>query len=293
MEARLYRLLRRFIEQVPHPRRQRAQFSDRLIVLVLLWAVLHDRSVLWATQCQNWPEELDHLLPGGSTMSRRLRSLGVLQLLERVLQQLIDAFAITMVCSIDSMPLRVGSYSHDRNATRGMAAGAKQRGYKLHGVCNNGVIRCWTLSGMARHDSQPGRELLERMPRHSGILYVTGDNAYDGNDLHQLAQKQARQLVTPPRASNQGKRDRNYNTEARLRSLDLCDPLLRSMKVTSGFGQALHAQRKQIERSFGRLVLRGMHLPPWVRRPRRVASWVTAKLIIDVYRQALKQRLVT
>src|ERR1700760_23620 len=114
MEIRLYRRLRQFILQVPHPRQQRIQFSDHLIILVLLWAYLHDRSVSWACEADNWPKELDHPLPSPSCMSRRLRRIGISQLLQRVMQKLIDLSPEPLFKTIDSMPLRVGNYSNDR-----------------------------------------------------------------------------------------------------------------------------------------------------------------------------------
>jgi hypothetical protein len=53
MEIRLYRQLRAFILQVAHPRQKRIQFGDHLIVLVLLWAYLHDRAVSRACDADN------------------------------------------------------------------------------------------------------------------------------------------------------------------------------------------------------------------------------------------------
>src|ERR1700743_326872 len=110
METRLYRRLAQFILQVGHPRAERTRVHDHLIILVLLWAYLHDRSVSWACDADNWPKELDHPLPSSATMSRRCRRLGVSQLLERVMQKLIDLFPESIFNSIDSMPLRVSHY---------------------------------------------------------------------------------------------------------------------------------------------------------------------------------------
>jgi hypothetical protein len=67
-------------------------------------------------------------------MSRRLRTLGVNQLLERIMQKLTDLSPKTIFKAIDSMPLRIGHYSNDRDAKSGRAAGATARGYKLHAL---------------------------------------------------------------------------------------------------------------------------------------------------------------
>ena len=63
-------------------RRKRQQFSDRVIVLVYLWAVLHDRPVCWACQEQNWPDRCGATLPSPATMSRRSGSPGVVKLMD-------------------------------------------------------------------------------------------------------------------------------------------------------------------------------------------------------------------
>src|SRR5262245_48564090 len=90
MEAERYRRVCRIIDQVsPHGRRCKQQFSDRVIVKVFFWSTYSDRPVSWACDEANWPETLRFetiglRLPSQSTMSRRTRTVGVLQLIERV-----------------------------------------------------------------------------------------------------------------------------------------------------------------------------------------------------------------
>ena len=287
MEIRLYRRLQQLILQVPHPRRARVQFNDASILLVLLWAYLHDRPVYWGCDADNWPRELDHPLPSPSCMSRRLRSLSVLQLLERVLQKRMDVFPQTMFKNIDSMPLVVGNYSHDRDAKRGRAAGAKARGYKLHAINSACVLRHWTLSSMHTNDQVAAHELLSRL---ADVGYVSGDNGYDANPVHASANGQDHQLVAPPRKSNKGVRDRRRNLAARLRSLDMCDSPLQHCGLQRDFGWALMQGRKSIERSFSQLHFDGLYAPPpHVRHPRRMALWVACKIMIRLVKQAAKK----
>ena len=60
------------------------RFSDSWVALTFLWAVLHDRPTCWACDPGNWPEaQWWHVIPSQSTMSRRLRTVGVLSLLAR------------------------------------------------------------------------------------------------------------------------------------------------------------------------------------------------------------------
>ena len=55
-------------------RRSRVQFSDALVVLVFLWAVLHDRPCGWACNPDHWKctRLRPVCLPSQSTLSRRL-----------------------------------------------------------------------------------------------------------------------------------------------------------------------------------------------------------------------------
>jgi len=63
--------------------------STVLIVRVYLWAVLHDRPTSWACAPRHWdPATRPRHLPSQSTMSRRLRTDAVKQLLERMSRRL-------------------------------------------------------------------------------------------------------------------------------------------------------------------------------------------------------------
>ena len=288
MEVRLYRALEKLIWQVAHPsRRKREQFNDKIVVLVLIWAVLHDRAVRWACQEENWPKDHCFPLPSVTTMSRRLRTVGVLQLLERVLRLLSEQSDHQhLVKSIDSKPLRVGYYSQDRDAKKGRAGGGKARGYKLHALTCNGIVTHWMLSGMNENDQVPAYRLLEHL---KGSGYVAADNGYDANKLHQKAQDCQHQLVAPPRQSNHNVRDLRRNCPARLRSLDLCDSPLFACGQSSVFGKGILKERVKIERLFSQLCFDGLDAPPpWVRTPHRVAQWTAVKLLIRLLKQAQK-----
>src|SRR2546421_2967913 len=112
MEAKVYRAMLKWLwSMAPAPRGARRQFSDRWIIMVYLWSVINDRPVSWACEQQNWPRaQLDRPLPSNATMSRRLRTLGVLQLLERLLMKLTDALPVPLVKAVDSKPMLVGAY---------------------------------------------------------------------------------------------------------------------------------------------------------------------------------------
>jgi hypothetical protein len=293
-EAKLYRALYRLVYATPHtPRRPRELYDDRWVVMVHLWGVLHDRSQSWSCEAANWPDGLlERPLISQSRLSRRLRTVGVPQLLERLLCAATALFHTPLAKAIDSKPLTVGAYSKDADAGRGrLADGQFGRGYRLHAVMHGRVVRHWTLLPLSAHDAAGAAKLL---PRLEGGGYVVGDNAYDGNDNHALAAAANHQLVAPARACNRDVRDPKHNRPERLRALDMLHGPLEKCGLPSTFGQRLYDGRQRIESGFGGLALAGLGaLPAFVRGPRRVALWAAAKLLAFTCRTAVKQGLMT
>jgi IS5 family transposase len=289
MEAKLYRTLYQQVHAIAHPPRAKGQlYSDHWIVMVYLWSVVHDRPRCWACDPEHWPKELDRPLPSASRLCRRLKTLSVQQLLERALDQAVDDFGVPLVKQLDSKPLVVGPYSKDTDAKRGrLARGLQGRGYRLHVLSHGRIPRHWTLLPLNAHDSLAAAQLLERL---AGQGYVTADNAYDANACYELAAKAGHQLVAPPRACNRGVRDARHNCPQRLRGLDIIDPPLRHASA-GAFGAGLYKLRQRIESGFGALTFAGLGaLPPWVRRPRRVALFAAAKLLLFAWQQRNKKR---
>lgn len=56
MEDELFRALYPLViqEAKRRPRRKRVRFGDGVILLVALWAVLHDRPISWACKLDHW-----------------------------------------------------------------------------------------------------------------------------------------------------------------------------------------------------------------------------------------------
>lgn len=298
MEVERYRRVCQVIDRVcPHPRRPGEVYHDRVILRVYFWSVLKDRAVCWACERRNWagapatgPAAAPAELPSQSLMSRRLRTVGVVQALERAHAALADRFGPGPVKAIDSKPLPVGNYSKDRDAKRGRAAGEMGRGYKLHALLCGGAARHWVLAPMNDNDQVPAPGLLAAMgadPGTGGWGYVAADNQYDANPVHRAAGAANHQLVAPPRKAIAEVRDVRRNSPERLRSLDLCArPLAAAGVAGPTFGRAVLAQRGDVERAFGHGTMLGLRAPPpWVRRPHRVALWVAAKLCLQMARK--------
>lgn len=242
------------------------------IVLVYFWAVVHDRPTSWATQPQHWPDDLrPECLPSQATMSRRLRSRDVEQLLKALEKDLGEDPKEAWVKSVDGKPLPVGGHSKDRDAKWGRAVLGFAKGYKLRAIWGKGPLPlAWGLASM-----NVGEPLMagEMIPLLQGGGYLLGDKSYDSNRLYDAASRVGHQLVAPRKRPKTGLGHRPHSGH-RLRAMDLLE---------SPFGQALFQQREHIERNFGWLTsfAAGLSpLPSWVRRPHRVRLWVQAKLII-------------
>lgn len=293
MEAQLYQSLYKLVWSLAHPRQKRTRFNDRIIVMVYLWSVLWDRPVCWACDPANWTGRNAFELPSDSTMSRRLRTVGVQQLIERALAAGSDLFGPPpLVKQVDSKPMYVGPYSKDRDAKRGyIAAGQKARGYRLHTLNHGRMVRWFTLAPMNEHDSTTAPLVFRRLEGGGG--YAAADNAYDSNDLHGEAAAVGHQLVAPPRACNKGVRDLKHNCPERIRALDLLDSPLEHCGLSGDFGRELYNCRQRVESGYGGLTMQGLHfLPAWVRGPRRVALWAAGKILIFLCRDAKNKGLM-
>lgn len=260
-------------------------YSDARIVEVFLWAVVHDRPISWARCAANWPIHLrKQALPSNSQMSRRLRSPSVLALLAALEERAIRRpEGGGLVWYLDGKPLVISGVSKDRQAGYGRAAGCKAKGYKLHALVGaDGTLAAWRIAPMHKDERVMAGRLL-RATRVYG--YIVTDANYDSNQLHaQCDRRGNQQLVTPRRYGPGRGHGHRPQTPGRLRSEAILEnpwPL---------FGHDLQQQRTDIERYFGNLTNWGgglTHLPPWVRRHRRVHRWVQAKLIAAHVRRTL------
>jgi len=294
MEAELYAALYRLVYATAHvARRARELYDDRWVVMVHLWGVIHDRSQTWTCDPKNWPATLDRPLISQSRLSRRLRTVGVLQLVERLLDAATSRFPTPLVKAIDSKPLVVGAYTKDADARKKgrVADGQFAKGYRLHAVTHGRVVRHWTLAPLSAHDAVAAADLLPRLDGGGG--YALADNAYDSNELYGLAAAAGHQLLAPARRCNRDVRDAKNNRPERLRALDMMHGPLEKCGVPSAFGQRLYDGRQRIESGFGGLTHAGLGaLPAFVRTPHRVAAWAAGKLLAFAVREAVKQGLM-
>lgn len=292
MEDELFALVYQMIqeEQNRRIRRGRCQFRDGLILLVYFWAVVHDRPTCWACRIEHWPPAWHWLtLPSQATMSRRLRSLSVVQLLTALMDRLRQvrepqAPREPLVHRLDSRPLVVGGFSKDRDAHRGYATGGKARGYKSFDLVGTAVVpERIQLGALNWADPQGAARLIGQASLQG---YLLADGVHDTNDLHGLARRQGLQLITPRKRPGTDLGHRPHDP-GRRRSIDL-------LEGPSPFGRDLYRLREEIERRYGNCSSFGgglQPLPSWVRTPNRVARWLWAKLILNGLRICINKGL--
>jgi len=278
--TRLYPIIVAVCQRISHPK---VVFTDRWILLVYFWAVIHDRPTSWACQRINWPDDLGPArLPSQPTMSRRLRTPHIQWALALIMEQLRGDPAVGLLKFIDAKPLPVGGASKDPDAHWGRGTRTAIKGYKLFALWGPGPVPlAWEVRAADRSESTEADRLI---PHLGGGGYLLGDSIYDCNRLYDLAMRHNHQLIAPPKRPGKGL-GHCYQSSHRLRGLDL---------LASPFGQAVYAARDDIERDFGHLTSFGgglTGLPSWVRRLGRVGMWVEAKLIINGVRDLLKQQL--
>lgn len=251
----------------------KCRYADAQVVVVLLWATLHDRPISWACRREHWPwHDRTRPLPSGSTMSRRLRTPGVRTRLLLVLAALAVP-AAPGVLILDAKPLPVSGHSADPDAGYGRGAGGMGRGYKLHAITDTaGNVLVFEVLALSTSEQAAARMLLARLPVLPGGLLLADGN-YDSSELYDLAAARGLQLLASRRYQHAKGLGHHRHSPRRLEGLRLLAER-----------PELHRPRRLIEGHFGTLgnVIGGLApLPHSVRRRHRVGRWVTAKLIID------------
>ncbi len=269
MEDRLWEIVVSLLPEDKSAPRQ--TYADREILLVVLWAVLHDRPMAWACQPENWPEDRRLArLPHPSTMSRRVRRPAFLSQLEGAHQRLREELGTpSALAIIDGKPLRVSDYSRDPDARNGRAYRGFGKGYKLHAVIDlRGVVLAFEVQPLNVNERQPAQRLLPGLP--AAVRRVLGDGNYDSSPLHRQLAGTGRHFYAPP-----------INGVAGPRSHRRRRMLVRLYQ--QAWGPRLENTRETIEREFARMsnLACGLkELPTWVRRQQRVRRWISAKLLL-------------
>ncbi len=146
-----------------------------LIIRTYLWAVLHDRPVVWACEPRNWwPQARPCELPSQPTMSRRTRTAEFERFMAALSSRMRGPELANLVKRIDGKALAVARHSTDPDATSGRGVGGMQRGYKLHAVWGSRVLCPKSLrSGPSTPTSAPSPSGLSLAWRERATCWAT------------------------------------------------------------------------------------------------------------------------
>ena len=258
----------------PATRTPRCRYPDGLIALAGLWAYLNNRSARWAADAGHWPLWCRRPLPSYSQLRRRLPGGRVRRLTEQVNEQLKARLGRSGERAADGMPLVVGGFGRDPEATRGRVPGGWARGYRTHAVRDtaSGVIDA-AVSGLHAGEATVLRtRLLDRVPL--GGCLLRADANYDSNALYAAVAERGGRLIAPRRKPGRGLGHHRQHPD-RLR-------VVREVEPDPQARREHRRCRNDIERGFADLgqSVGLFALPPFVRRLRRVEQWVAAKLLL-------------
>lgn len=287
MERELFALLIDAVDRLAEARHRpaKAQFTDRDIILVWLWALLHDRPIDWACRRLNWPwHDRTRRLPSGSTMSRRLRSEPVQKLMIATLRALrVPSAERPDLFILDAKPLPVSGHSEDRDVGFGRASRVMARGYKLHSITDMaGNQWVFDVLSLQVNEVAAAKELLVRLPMLVGATMLADGN-YDCNVLYDLAAERGVQLVAASRRKHATGLGHHRHSPYRLKAI----------KIRTDQPNVFEPRRR-IESHFGTMgnVIGGLSpLPNHIRGLNRVRRWVTGKIIIDAAHRLRRRQI--
>lgn len=269
MEGRLWEIVTSVVACDKPARRQ--AYSDSEVLLVVLWAALHDRPIAWACRAEHWPERRRPTrLPHPSTVCRRSRGPAFAARMGAAHEATRAALGPpTRAAAIDGKPLLVSDYGRDPDARNGRAYRHFGKGYKLHAVVDfAGAVLAFEVLPLNVNERVPAARLLTRLPR--GVRRVLADGNYDSSELHRLLEGTGVRLYAPPLKMCAAPRShRRRRALVRL--------------LTGPYGRRLSADREHVERQFALMGNVGCGLkglPNWVRRRHRVERWISSKLLI-------------
>lgn len=279
MERELWPALYRLVQETAKGFYQtRVRYPPEALVLVFLWAALHDRPVSWACDRRHWSTTRlrPDPLPSASTMSRRIDGVAVGLFWRAVEVRVRASGQPALVAVVDGKPLPVGGNSKDPDAAFGHGAGCVVKGYKLHAIgSTRPAPEAWEVTPMNGCEKAAAGRLLTQVS-HGG--YRVGDGNDDASWVYDAAAGRGYQLVAPCRTAKNPGCGKHYQSPHRTRGRE---------RLRGSFGRALYAARTAIERSFGNAGSFGGGLgplPAWVRGLNRVRTWVWAKLLINAVR---------
>jgi hypothetical protein len=252
------------------------RFSDSIVVLIHILAVVRDRSMRWAHDQRNWPLWMRRLdRPSYSQLMRRLRSMPV----RRLIATLNLEYRRWLPCSTekfcDGKPLVVGGFSKDPDSGEGKLPGdGWGRGYMVHVLIDAcGAVETFTVTALG--DGEP--TVMHRLVKLVELKGTTirGDSNYDSNRLYAAVAEQGGRLIAPRKKPGTGLGHHPHHAD-RLKAIEELEQSEESLK-------AHKRHRIRVEQALGHLTNLPFGLSPlpnFVRRKHRVALWVLTKITL-------------
>jgi hypothetical protein len=280
LEDRVWDKILELLPPADPSREKRLVYPRAVILLVVLWAAMHDRPVNWACRPWNWPlHRRPASLPDPSTVCRRRRSHDLERTVLFVMGRLAD-LAPDSAVAMDGRPILVGAATKDVDASSGRAVAAYGKGYKLHACINaSGMIVACDIQTLSVSEKTVARELIRMLP--GCVERIVADGGYDSQPLHMLAHVHGLRFYAPLRQGRVGQRHQPLRAR-----------MLRLTRV--GVMTRLQHWRDRVERAFAWMsnISFGLKpIPAFVRGLPRVRQWILCKLTLYQTYRALRLKL--
>jgi hypothetical protein len=277
MDGELLRwLYHRLLDDPNLARTPNCTYGDGLVALVYFFGALNGRSVLWASNQENWPLWCRRLkLPSCSQLNKRLKTLSILSLINQINIQLRERLGHGLEKVVDGKPLVVGGYSHDPDARLGKVPDGWARGYKLHVVIDiaSGAIDGFAVTALDAGESTVLKQMIPTL-QLCGVT-LRGDANYDSNSTYQMVSQAGGRLIAPRRKPGTALGHQPHHPH-RLNAIA-------ELEGSPSISAAHKRSRNRVEQVLGHLTNLPFGLAPlpnFVRRLSRVSLWVTAKIIL-------------
>jgi hypothetical protein len=286
MEDELLRVLyHRLIASASGLGQRRCTFSDGVIALIYLLAVLRNRSPRWAADARNWPLWLRRVVPcpSYSQLIRRLKTHSVRQLIRQLNAQFHDRLPHSQLKFCDGKPLPVGGFTKDPDAKLGKVPDGWARGYKLHAIVDSlGAVDAFAVTALDIGEATIARALVRQVDLRG--VEVRTDANYDSNLFYAAVSQGGGRLIAPRRKPGCGLGHHPQHPD-RLRAIAELETDTETLK-------SHRLQRIYIEQRFAHLTNLPFGLSPlpnFVRRFRRTRLWVLVKITLYHLHLNLKQ----
>lgn len=268
-------------------RPRRCEFADAVILFIYFLAVASDRSPRWAHDRRRWPLWARRLpRPSYSQLMRRLKTPSIKSYIVELNATLRARLPRTPNKVVDGKPLVVGPYSKDPDARWGrLASPAWAKGYKMHVLADSsGGIDAFAVTPLNVGEATVARALVRFLDLNGAI--VRADANYDSNALYRSVARRNGRLVAPRRKPYRGLGGHPQHAD-RLQAIEL-------LERTPGELGDHKRQRIRVEQLLAHLTnlpFGVAPLPNWVRRIRRVRTWIAVKICLYHLHLALTLRI--